>query len=73
MKIPAATSKPQSGTDPNLENQSELVEDVDYVVDKQTGFFIFTKDYLLRRGYCCKNACRNCPYGFTVETPTETT
>ncbi len=23
-----------------------------------------TRAYLLRRGYCCENGCRNCPYGF---------
>ena len=26
---------------------------------------VLTAKYLLKRGYCCKNACRNCPYGFT--------
>ena len=29
------------------------------------GLYVFTADYLRRRGYCCENACRNCPYGFT--------
>ena len=23
---------------------------------------VFTKEFLLRRGYCCKSACENCPY-----------
>ena len=23
-----------------------------------------SREYLLHRGYCCKNGCRNCPYGF---------
>jgi len=23
-----------------------------------------TREYLLDRGYCCENGCRNCPYGF---------
>jgi hypothetical protein len=23
-----------------------------------------TREYLLERGYCCENGCRNCPYGF---------
>lgn len=23
-----------------------------------------SREYLLRRGYCCRNGCRNCPYGF---------
>lgn len=28
------------------------------------GFLVFTAAYHLKRGYCCKNACRHCPYGF---------
>jgi hypothetical protein len=28
------------------------------------GFRVFTEKYLLKRGYCCKNGCRHCPYGF---------
>ncbi len=23
-----------------------------------------TREFLLRRGTCCENGCRNCPYGF---------
>ena len=23
-----------------------------------------TRDFLLRRGHCCQEGCRNCPYGF---------
>jgi len=25
---------------------------------------VFTEAYHLKRGYCCKNGCRHCPYGF---------
>lgn len=28
------------------------------------GYVVFTAVYHLKRGYCCKNACRHCPYGF---------
>lgn len=35
----------------------------DYYISDE-GFYVFTKQYLLRRGYCCKNGCRHCPYGF---------
>ena len=28
------------------------------------GFMVFTEAYHLKRGYCCKNGCRHCPYGF---------
>lgn len=26
------------------------------------GLFIATRHFLIRRGYCCANRCRNCPY-----------
>ncbi|WP_323756859.1 DUF5522 domain-containing protein [Roseivirga sp.] len=25
---------------------------------------VFTEKYHLKRGYCCKNGCRHCPYGY---------
>ena len=28
-----------------------------------------TREYLLWRGTCCQNGCRNCPYGFKKEPP----
>jgi len=28
------------------------------------GYIVFTEKYLLKRGYCCKNGCTHCPYGF---------
>ena len=40
----------------------ELVEDEDYYIED--GNFVFTKKYHLKKGYCCENACRHCPYGF---------
>lgn len=39
-----------------------LVEGVDYYFDRD-GLFVFTREYHLKRGYCCKNGCRHCPYG----------
>lgn len=27
-----------------------------------SGLLVFTAAYLLRRGYCCENQCRHCPY-----------
>jgi hypothetical protein len=26
------------------------------------GYMVFTAAYHLRRGYCCGNRCRHCPY-----------
>ena len=41
-----------------------LVENVDYYIDEKTGLLVLTSHYLLKRGYCCGNACRNCPYEY---------
>jgi iron complex transport system substrate-binding protein len=37
-----------------------LKENRDYYTEN--GAFVFTADYLKRRGYCCNNGCRHCPY-----------
>jgi hypothetical protein len=34
----------------------------DYYIEN--GFYVFTENYHLKRGSCCKNGCRHCPYGF---------
>jgi hypothetical protein len=34
----------------------------DYYIEN--GFYVFTEEYHRKRGYCCKNGCRHCPYGF---------
>ena len=39
-----------------------LVPGVDYTVD-ESGRWVFTAHHLKSRGYCCFNACRNCPWG----------
>jgi hypothetical protein len=28
----------------------------------EDGKYVFTKEFHLRRGSCCGNGCRNCPY-----------
>ncbi|MGV3641947.1 MAG: DUF5522 domain-containing protein [Adhaeribacter sp.] len=35
----------------------------DFYYNEQ-GLLVFTAQYHLKRGYCCKNKCRHCPYGF---------
>lgn len=37
-----------------------LVEGEDYY--REGAAVVFTARYLLRRGYCCGNGCRHCPY-----------
>lgn len=39
----------------------------DYYKTKE-GFIVFTEQYLLRRGYCCRSGCRHCPYGYDKNT-----
>jgi len=39
-----------------------LVEGEDFYLDPETGLLVLTAAYLLRRGYCCGNGCRHCPY-----------
>jgi len=33
---------------------------MDYYLDD--GFVVFTEKYHIKRGYCCKNKCKHCPY-----------
>ena len=30
----------------------------------EDNLIVFTEEYLLARGYCCGNGCRNCPYDY---------
>lgn len=38
----------------------KLVEGRDYTMED--GKIVFTRHFLLGRGYCCNSRCRNCPY-----------
>lgn len=38
----------------------------DFYLNEQ-GFMVFTEAYHLKRGYCCKNGCKHCPYGFSKQ------
>jgi len=40
-----------------------LVEGIDYYVNED-GLYVFTREYHLKRGYCCKNKCKHCPWKF---------
>jgi Family of unknown function (DUF5522)/Cysteine-rich CWC len=39
-----------------------LLENVHYYIEND--FFVFTDLFLCQRGYCCKNGCRHCVFGF---------
>lgn len=39
-----------------------LIEGLDYEVEN--GLWVFSRWFHLKRGTCCGNQCRNCPYGY---------
>ncbi len=41
--------------------EAPLIEDEDFYYDDE-GRLVFTAAYHLKRGYCCENGCRHCPY-----------
>ena len=45
-----------------MKEPEELKEGEDYYFED--GLMVLTAHYLLRRGYCCEQGCRHCPYGF---------
>jgi len=49
----------------NQSNQHKevTIEKGDFYFNEQ-GLLVMTKQYLLKRGYCCENGCKHCPYGF---------
>lgn len=38
----------------------ELIEGIDYTVEN--GLYVFSTWYHLKRGACCHNGCRHCPF-----------
>jgi biotin synthase-like enzyme len=36
----------------------------------ENGLMVFTTKYHLKRGFCCKNNCRHCPFSKQVKTET---
>ncbi len=37
-----------------------LINNIDYTIEN--GNYVFSRWYHLKRGSCCSNKCRNCPY-----------
>ena len=52
----------------DISKKSEFEEGDFY--KSEDGYLIFTEKYLLKRGYCCKNGCKHCPYGYDRKTDT---
>ena len=40
-----------------------MEKEVDYYFNEE-GLMVFTANYHLKRGFCCKNKCMNCPWSF---------
>jgi len=41
-------------------NKGKFIENVDYYFEN--GLMVLTERFLKKRGYCCENNCRHCPY-----------
>ncbi|WP_301930743.1 DUF5522 domain-containing protein [Ferruginibacter sp.] len=50
----------------DLPKTNYFIEGIDFYLEKT--FSVFTAWYHLKRGYCCNNGCRHCPYGFKKDT-----
>jgi Family of unknown function (DUF5522) len=59
--------KGNSSSDP-LPARNSLVEDEDFYFED--GLMVLTEKYLLKRGYCCENGCRHCPYQIDLKVET---
>ena len=46
--------------------KKELAADEFYL--SAEGYKIYTEKYHLKRGYCCKNGCKHCPFGYNKKT-----
>ena len=40
-----------------------MEEQLDYYFNEE-GLMVFTAAYHLKRGYCCKNGCKHCPWNY---------
>ncbi|MEO9805815.1 MAG: DUF5522 domain-containing protein [Reichenbachiella sp.] len=50
-------------SDKNDNRESNANKSEDFYFNEQ-GLMVFTSVYHLKRGYCCKNGCKHCPFGF---------
>jgi len=42
-------------------SQRKNLEPDDFYYNPE-GYIVFTEKHLLKRGYCCQNGCKHCPY-----------
>ena len=48
--------------EPTVADLKPFEEGLDFYFDD--GLMVLTERYLRRRGYCCGNKCRHCPYNY---------
>lgn len=41
----------------------QLIEGEDFYYSEQ-GYIVLTEQYHLKKGFCCGNGCRHCPYHY---------
>jgi hypothetical protein len=44
-------------------NQNDLVEGIDFYINKN-GYIVLTEKYHLEKGFCCGLGCLHCPYNY---------
>jgi hypothetical protein len=44
----------------NYRDNDQLIQGIDYSIENDK--YVFTQWYHLKRGSCCGNGCKNCPY-----------
>ena len=49
-----------------FKGKEELDKDDFYLTPE--GYKVFTEQFHRKRGYCCKNGCKHCPYGYDKKT-----
>ena len=52
-------NQPKRESDSRNSSESSANQPDDYW---ENGYLVFTEHYLSKRGWCCGNGCRHCPY-----------
>lgn len=65
MTTPDRSKPKPTNEDDEGSRQIELQEGLDYYIEN--GLFVFTPEFLLKRGFCCESGCRHCPYPHQAE------
>jgi hypothetical protein len=49
---------------------AQVEEGVDFYYNEE-GRMVLTAHYLLKRGWCCGNGCKHCPYDYSTNKDSE--